>query len=75
MKHEEYKLENRNLFQNNKINIKNQKDNVIEILSGFMLSEGNGMYLQSVIVALWGFPNSHLCVATGQYFSIQYCID
>ena len=52
MKHEEYKLENRNLFQNNKINLKNHKDNVIEILSGFMLSEGNGMYLQSVIVAL-----------------------
>lgn len=45
-------MENRNLFQNNKINIKNQKDNVIEILSDFMLSEGNGMYLQSVIVAL-----------------------
>lgn len=51
------------VLQNNKINIKKQRDNVIEILSDFMLSEGNSMPLQSVVVALPGFYTSY-CVGT-----------
>lgn len=39
-----------------------------------MLFEGNGMSLQSVVAALQEFSNSH-CLDTGQYVSMQYCID